>query len=152
VSDSLEEEGVQFPRLEEAPPRARLAGLFGDVRMRAADLCAEADGLAPNLEDLADLRESLTLGRKGVASREGGKFGAFVLRLCEGDGAKGCEAIRLMDGEAGDAEPGDALELFDASELCDICDVVRFRLNFEGDRESDRRSDRTVACTSMCDG
>lgn len=61
--------GVELPT-EEAVVKARLDGLRGevrgDVRVRACDLVVDAlSGLLD--ADLADLSDSFTLGRNGVA-------------------------------------------------------------------------------------
>lgn len=150
VSESFDEGGAEFPELEEAELSARFEGLFGDVRFLETAFGATVEGLAGSLEDdFAERRDNLTLGRNGVASGDGAKRDAAAWMLCECDEPNCCDAMRRKEGDAGDGEFCEVLELTDASEPCE---AVRFKLNFEGDRDRERLNDRTVAWTSICDG
>jgi hypothetical protein len=63
--DSNRDEGVELPGLD-AALRARLEGLFGEVRCRENGL-DEVAGMTGLFDDLADRSDNFTLGRKGVA-------------------------------------------------------------------------------------
>lgn len=65
-AESLDPEGVEFPAQGEAAFKARFVGLLGEVRFRVADFEEEPEEFS-FADDFAERKESLTLGRKGVA-------------------------------------------------------------------------------------
>lgn len=114
---SLEGEGTELVAEGGMLCRARLEGLLGEVRFRRLDL---AEGL-PLVDDLADRRDSFTLGRKGVAScgcdcppRIEFVLGAGALL---GVPKNCCDAMRRSEGDAGEGEFRDWVEATDTSEL-----------------------------------